>query len=551
MNAAWFSLCGLGLLGIWLLRDAITEMCKEEIRTRVGRFPYVLLRVVAMRIERALREEALHEWRIELDFILSDTDGLPVTRLLRGIHFSVSLLVHTLLPCARIRELIAAYWWRASSRGLSRTAVMGSYVRLVVVIDGLSALASGQFAFLASFGASGKPVVAYLAVSAGLPLIWISGVALAGGYHNGVAGSGLNECRRILRAGLSLTGGVAILTSMINTDASRSYLLLIALSITTVMDVAARFILSKSLRPLWIASRDSLRVVVVGPEKAVADLIAELRRERYHGVTVVAVCLSLPSVRREISRAPVYGGLDDITAAVRFFAADTVAALDCPEVDGGRLHALAEELRNTSTALCVSPALLYRLGPDAPPDITRYLEHLQLAGFRLVIKNLFDRCLAAVVLSLFAPMFAAIAMTIWLSSGGSPLVTQVMVGKNGREFRIYKFRITVVDAEHHLWGLPIIERLPQLVNVVLGHMSLVGPRPVLPGKAVKYAGHIRPLLAVKPGLTGLWQVIGRSEISWDELARLDARYISNWSFAIDLQILWKTGSVLLRRSSAY
>ena len=96
-----------------------------------------------------------------------------------------------------------------------------------------------------------------------------------------------------------------------------------------------------------------------------------------------------------------------------------------------------------------------------------------------------------------------------------------------------------------------IDELPQLVNVLLGHMSLVGPRPALPDEAARYADHVRRRLVVKPGLTGLWQVNGRSDLSWDESVRLDLRYVENWSFALDLQILWKTLSAMLHRSGAY
>jgi lipopolysaccharide/colanic/teichoic acid biosynthesis glycosyltransferase len=153
------------------------------------------------------------------------------------------------------------------------------------------------------------------------------------------------------------------------------------------------------------------------------------------------------------------------------------------------------------------------------------------------------------------------------------------VGKDGHAFRIYKFRTMVVDAEQRrvqllasnesdgvlfklrrdprvtAVGAPLrrwsFDELPQLFNVFLGHMSLVGPRPALPGEAEKYADHVRRRLVVKPGLTGLWQVNGRSDLSWDESVRLDLRYVENWSFALDLQILWKTVSVLLRGSGAY
>ena len=162
---------------------------------------------------------------------------------------------------------------------------------------------------------------------------------------------------------------------------------------------------------------------------------------------------------------------------------------------------------------------------------------------------------------------------IWLHDRGPALFTQTRVGKDGRVFRIYKFRTMVVDAEQrraellasndtdgilfklrkdprvtavgaHLrrWS---IDELPQLVNVLLGDMSLVGPRPALPDEAAEYADHVRRRLVVKPGLTGLWQVNGRSDLSWEESVRLDLRYVENWSFALDLQILWKTISAMV------
>ena len=109
-------------------------------------------------------------------------------------------------------------------------------------------------------------------------------------------------------------------------------------------------------------------------------------------------------------------------------------------------------------------------------------------------------------------------------------------------------RVTAVGAHLRRWSF---DELPQLFNVFLGHMSLVGPRPALPDEAAKYADHVRRRLVVKPGLTGLWQVNGRSDLSWEESVRLDLRYVENWSFALDLQILWKTISVLFRGSGAY
>jgi lipopolysaccharide/colanic/teichoic acid biosynthesis glycosyltransferase len=153
------------------------------------------------------------------------------------------------------------------------------------------------------------------------------------------------------------------------------------------------------------------------------------------------------------------------------------------------------------------------------------------------------------------------------------------VGKDGHPFKIYKFRTMVVDAEQRLAELRAsndhdgvlfkmrhdpritaigarlrkwsVDELPQLINVFRGEMSLVGPRPALPEEAARYADHVRRRLVVKPGLTGMWQVNGRSDLSWDESVRLDLRYVENWSFALDLQILWKTVKVIFRGSGAY
>ena len=147
-----------------------------------------------------------------------------------------------------------------------------------------------------------------------------------------------------------------------------------------------------------------------------------------------------------------YGGLDDVTAAVRAFGADTVAVLACPEMDGVKLRALAWELEKTGTDLCLSPALLDVAGPRTTIRPTAgltllHVDHPQLSGFRLVIKDLFDRSVAAAALILLFPLLAVLGMMIWLHDRGPALFTQTRVGKDGRAFRIYKFRTMVVDAE--------------------------------------------------------------------------------------------------------
>jgi len=476
------------------------------------------------------------------------------------------------------------------------TAVRGRYRRTVAARLGGWVHGYLLHAGVADFGCAcigslaavelrfGKSVTGtYVALSVALPLLWLVVLSLAGGYDPRYIGTGSDEFRKVLNASVSLTATVAIFSYLTNIELSRTYLLT-ALPSMTALDLLARFAMRKQLHRRRKAGHCMMNVVAVGHEPAVAGLITELRRDQYHGFSVVASCLALPSGRDEVAGVPVYGGLDDVGAAVRAFRAETVAVLACPEMDGIRLRGLAWDLEKTGTGLCVSPALLDVAGPRTTIRQTAgltllHVDHPQLGGIRLAIKDLFDRTAAAAALVLLSPLMIALAVVIWLHDRGPVLFTQVRVGKDGRVFRIYKFRTMVVDAEQrrpqllarsdtdgilfklrkdprvtavgvHLrrWS---VDELPQLVNVFLGDMSLVGPRPALPDEAEKYADHVRRRLVVRPGLTGLWQVNGRSDLSWDESVRLDLRYVENWSFALDLQILWKTISVLLRGSGAY
>jgi lipopolysaccharide/colanic/teichoic acid biosynthesis glycosyltransferase len=163
-----------------------------------------------------------------------------------------------------------------------------------------------------------------------------------------------------------------------------------------------------------------------------------------------------------------------------------------------------------------------------------------------------------------------------LTSRGPAFFRQERVGRDGSTFRIWKLRTMVVnaaelpvegnDADGLLFKLRVdprvtrlgrvlrrlsLDELPQLINVVSGSMSLVGPRPPLASEVARYGDDVRRRLLVRPGLTGLWQVSGRSDLPWDEAVRLDLQYVENWSLALDLAILVRTVSVVLRRRGAY
>jgi exopolysaccharide biosynthesis polyprenyl glycosylphosphotransferase len=455
------------------------------------------------------------------------------------------------------------------------------YLREVALADLACGVVGVFIAAQLRFGSNVTPM--YLALSLALPVLWVAALWLAGAYDVRFIGTGSDEFRKVLNAGIGLTAAVTIFSYAINLELSRAYVV-IALPSLTVFDMLARFALRKRLVRRRMHGKCMHSVVAVGHELAVADLVTELGRDGYHGLNVVGACVVQPGELDELAGVPVYGGLDDITTAVKAFNADTVAVTACPEMDGIRLRSLAWELEKTGTDLCVSPALLDVAGPRTTVRPTAgltllHVDHPQLSGFRLVFKGMFDRCAAGAALVMLAPLMTILASAVWLHDRGPALFTQVRVGKDGHAFRIYKFRTMVVDAEQRRMELldsndsdgvlfklrrdprvtPVgarlrrwsIDELPQLFNVFLGHMSLVGPRPALPDEADKYAEHVRRRLVVKPGLTGLWQVSGRSDLSWEESVRLDLRYVENWSFALDLQIMWKTISVLVRGSGAY
>jgi exopolysaccharide biosynthesis polyprenyl glycosylphosphotransferase len=455
------------------------------------------------------------------------------------------------------------------------------YLRVVALADLGCAVVGVFVAAQLRFGSDVAPT--YFVLSVALPVVWMAALWLTGAYDVRFIGTGSDEFRKVLNAGVSLTAAVAIFSYAINIELSRGYVI-IALPSVTLFDLVARYVARKRLHHRRAAGKCLQSVVAVGHELAVADLVTELKRDKYHGLTVVGACVARPGELDEVAGVPVYGGLDDIMAAVKAFGADTVAVLACPEINGVSLRSLAWELEKTGTDLCVSPALLDVAGPRTTVRPTAgltllHVDHPQLDGFRLVLKGLFDRSAAAAALVMLAPLMTVLAMTVWLNDRGPALFTQVRVGKDGHAFRIYKFRTMVVDAEQRRVQLlasndsdgvlfklrrdprvtPVgarlrrwsIDELPQLFNVFLGHMSLVGPRPALPDEAEEYAEHVRRRLVVKPGLTGLWQVSGRSDLSWEESVRLDLRYVENWSFALDLQIMWKTISVLVRGAGAY
>jgi exopolysaccharide biosynthesis polyprenyl glycosylphosphotransferase len=478
---------------------------------------------------------------------------------------------------------------RAADRVAARLTAQGHaswmnrYLHEAAAIDGLCALAAGLLAFSVRFNDHRQPHAVYLTLSLSLPVLWILMLLLFGGYDSRFVGVGSDEFRRVLNVGLGFAAAIAIIAYATKTDLARGYVL-VALPTVTIFDLLARLAQRKRLHRQRRLGRCMRRTVVVGHAQVAGDLATQLRRDSYHGLDVVAACVTGMPALGEIAGVPVIGDLGSVPEVVQRFGADTVAVLACPEMSGVRLRELAWALEKTGTDLCVAPALLdvagprTRIRPVAGLPLL-HMDHPEFTGGRRVIKSAFDKALALSALALTAPAFALISLAIWISDGGSPIFPQIRVGLDGRPFTVYKFRTMVPDAERRKAELATrnendgllfkirddprvtlvgawlrrwsLDELPQLFNVLIGDMSLVGPRPALPEEAAAYGDQVRRRLVVKPGMTGLWQVNGRSDLSWEESVRLDLRYVENWSLTLDMQILWKTLSAVLRGSGAY
>jgi len=463
------------------------------------------------------------------------------------------------------------------------TGWIRAYLRRAAVADGLCAFVAGIAASQVRFASQGSPPISYAVLTCALPVLWCISLKLAGAYDARFIGLGSDEFRKLLNAAVSLTAAVAVASYAGKLSLARGYIA-IALPSAAVLDLGVRYFLRRRLHRLRSRGSCTRRVIAVGHAETVAELVTTLRRDSYHGLSVVGVCVAGTWATDEIAGVPIAGDINSVAATVRQLRADTVAVLSCPEIGGSRLRELAWDLEKTGTDLCVAPALLDVAGPRTTIRPVAglpllHVDHPELAGGKQIMKSLFDKVSAAMALVVLAPTFAAIAIAVRCDDGGPAFFRQTRVGRDGHVFTLYKFRTMVVDAERQKvvlaehnevdgalfkirrdprvtrvgaflrrWSL---DELPQLLNVLRGDMSLVGPRPALPEEAAQHGGHMLRRLVVKPGITGLWQVSGRSDLPWEEAVRLDVRYVENWSFALDLQILWKTGSAVMHGSGAY
>ncbi len=407
-------------------------------------------------------------------------------------------------------------------------------------------------------------------------------------YERTVIGGSPEEYTRVVRGVVGLFVVVSAASFLGGVTMSRA-VMAVFFPTLLVSALIARFVVRKLLHRRRAHGTDLRRLVLVGRDDAVANIAGHLKRSAHAGYGVVGAYM--PSARNPDHDAPgvdvpVLGTPDQLLDDLATLSVDTIALSGSGLFSDASMRSLAWRLHGTGIHLLMAPDLAEIAGPRI---VTRpvaglpmlLVEEPRLDGWGQHAKELIDRAAALVGLVVASPLFAAIAIATKLSSPGPVFYRQTRVARNGDEFSMLKFRSMVHDADTMLGDLTTANRhendgvlfkvlddprvtrvgrvlrrysldeLPQLINVVRGDMAVVGPRPPLPSEVARYDGDVARRLMVKPGMTGLWQVSGRADLSWEDTVRLDLYYVENWSFTLDLVILGKTLRAVLGGSGAY
>ena len=473
---------------------------------------------------------------------------------------------------------VAAVEGRAGVRRVARWLTFTDALVLAGAITGAQVMRFGVSDTVAADPTTSVWDLEYTWVSVGIILLWLVSLRVHAAYDPRMLGHGTQEYRAVASATFRLFAALAIVSYLSKLELARGYVL-VAFPVGL-----AGLLLARRLWRSWLGAnrargRFADAVLVVGDLDQGGPLVRDLRTASDAGFRVVAICCAAAAER--VEGVPVVGVEEDAAECAQRVGADVVAYAASSRLGSTGLRRLGWALEGTGIDLVVAPGMTDVAGPriHARPVAglpLLYVEAPRFTGVRLAVKSAFDVVVAAVLLAALAPFFLVVGFLIKLDDHGPVFFSQRRVGQGGRSFVMTKFRSMHVgadqllpdanDADGPLFKLredprvtrigrwlrrSSIDELPQLVNVLRGEMSLVGPRPPLESEVAGYAEDARRRLLVKPGLTGLWQVSGRSDLSWEDSVRLDLYYVENWSFTSDLRILWRTVRALRERRGAY
>jgi exopolysaccharide biosynthesis polyprenyl glycosylphosphotransferase len=476
-----------------------------------------------------------------------------------------------------------------------RAAWRSGYARRLLIVDVIVVVAAVVVAQWLRFG--GLPgvgtlyrAVDYPTVSAGIIVAWLLFLAIYRTRSPRIIGAGAEEYRRLFNATLSVFGAIAIVSMLFKLDIARGYLA-IALPLGIVGLVLGRWLTRGAVtRSRRRSGRYMTPMLAVGEPRAIRDLAQSMAREAGTGYHIVGACVPGHYTRGVLEVAgvgsiPIHGGEDSIVAAVGAAGADAVALTATERLGHRGIRDLSWDLEKLDVDLVVSPGVVDVAGPRllmrpvaGLPLI--HVEKPQYNGAKRFEKRVFDVGFALLVLVTSLPLTLLIAAAVKLTSRGPVFYLSERIGLDGMPFKMAKFRTMVVDADQRVGDLAALneskggvlfkikedprvtplgrilrryslDELPQFINVLRRDMSVVGPRPPLAREVDAYDDEVRRRLLVRPGITGLWQVSGRSDLSWEDSVRLDLFYVENWSMMADFVIVVKTVMAMLRGSGAY
>lgn len=406
-----------------------------------------------------------------------------------------------------------------------------------------------------------------------LTLFWLEGMGL---YRARVLTIRSDEWRRLAQSGALAFASTIVVGFIVAEALPRVWTITTAIATTAALTVN-REVWRHRFKKLRGSGKLQRRTVLVGANPEAGMLAEMLAEDPSLGYQLVHKVDPTDFARSELLTTEV------LSSVARHGA--TTALISGAGVEVAALNRLCRDLVEAGVHVELSMSLIdimHRRLTVRPLGRfpVAYLEPVHRSGWRQMAKRIFDVVTSVMLLTLLSPLLLAVAAGVKLTSTGPVIFRQARVGRDARSFDMLKFRSMVEDAEDQLEGLrqdaddtgnPLfkmrqdpritrigrlirrtsIDELPQLLNVIRGEMSLVGPRPALRGEMENWSPELYGRLRVQPGITGLWQVSGRAEASFDEYTRLDLYYVDNWSLAADLQILGRTAMAVVRSDGAY
>jgi exopolysaccharide biosynthesis polyprenyl glycosylphosphotransferase len=411
-------------------------------------------------------------------------------------------------------------------------------------------------------------VLSLLVLGSWLFFLWFNG-----SRDINILGFGADEYKRLINATLLSFTFIAFISYIFKLEISRGFVLLVF-----PFGLLFLFIVRRVLRRRLLRARHYGRYIsrVLLLHSGVSDPVeARLAQAQHAGFSIVHKIVTAENLKFEIR---------DIVENALSNNCDQIMVGQSAVISAAELRKLGWALEATNIDLIVAPAVTEIAGPRLKVSNVEglpllHLEQPDFSGASRVAKRLLDLSLSIVGLIFISPFLIVIALIIKLYDRGSVLYFQKRIGQNNKEFTVYKFR-TMYEGSHEQrakimaetnkdprlakdpqdprvtkpglflrrWS---IDEIPQIINVIKGEMSLVGPRPPLAEEVNKYEKSETRRLLVKPGLTGLWQVSGRSELDWEDAVRLDLYYVENWSLTLDILIIIRTAAAVWRGEGAY